>query len=282
MKSYCCVTGATGGLGRAFAVECAQRGWNVFLTDLPGTPLQELAEGLERQHGIGVRWQASDLMDPTQREAFWRYVGMSGTRFHALVNVAGVEYEGPFMERTLLELRSIVRLNIEATMEMTHNVLTHRDPCRTLRIINVSSLASFYPMPTKAVYAASKRFLLDFSRALQRELAGEDVMVTVLCPAGLPTTKESLEKIGAQGIMGQATTMNVGYVASKTLDAACAGRSVYIPGLVNRVLRALSAMLPTASLTGIIQKRWKKVSSEAGGSVDPFRSAASTQQGTGG
>ncbi len=262
MKSYACITGAAGGLGKAFAAECARRGWDLVLTDLRGELLQPLADGLERRYNIRVLTFPCDLTTPDQRSKFWRFVSESGLEFHTLVNVAGVDYEGWFKERSTRELRTIIRLNVEAVLEMTHGVLAYRDPCRKLRIINVGSLAGFYPMPVKAVYAASKRFLLDLSRALHQELRGDDVSITVLCPAGLPTTQGSITRIEAQGVMGIVSTMNVGNVARITINKALKGRSVVIPGVLNQLLRFFGELLPPLTLAGLIKKRWTKTNSE--------------------
>jgi short-subunit dehydrogenase len=136
-------------------------------------------------------------------------------------------------------------------------VLEYRDPSRTFHIVNVSSLAGFYPMPLKATYAASKRFILDLSTALNQELRASDVTVTALCPAGMPTTSCCIERIEAQGVMGRITTMIVGDVARGTLTSALAGRSVYIPGCSNRVLRALGTRAPAPLVARLIGSRWR-------------------------
>jgi short-subunit dehydrogenase len=113
-------------------------------------------------------------------------------------------------------------------------------------------------MPVKATYAASKRFLLDWSRALQEELRDQDVSVTVLCPAGMPTTPETVKAIDAQGWAGFVTTQSVGDVAASTVDAALKGRTVVIPGFVNQVVQILGALVPTSLLVHWIGSRWKK------------------------
>jgi short-subunit dehydrogenase len=141
---------------------------------------------------------------------------------------------------------------------MTHHLVGYRNPLVPFRIVNVASLAAFYPMPVKATYAASKRFLLDWSRALGEELRHQDVSVTVLCPAGMPTTPETVKAIDAQGWAGFVTTQSVGNVAASTVDAALKGRAVVIPGFVNQFLQAFSALVPTALLVHWIGSRWKK------------------------
>lgn len=267
MKSFVLITGATGGLGKAFAAECASRGWNLFLTDLSEEALTLVAAGLERMHGVSVHYYACDLTNAASRESLWQTIQQHGLRFHMLLNVAGIDYQGAFGERQVNELTAIVRLNIEATVDMTRRILQFRDQHRRLRVVNVSSLAAFYPMPVKAVYAASKRFLLDLSLALNRELQINDVTVTALCPAGMPTNPDCIRSIEAQGFMGQITTKNVGAVAARTIDLALAGRTVYIPGFVNQALWFLGSLVPPAVITYLINKRWREADQKAHGSM---------------
>lgn len=260
MNPWIFITGATGGLGKAFAVECASRGWNLFLTDLNPEALDVLASGLRKTCEVQIMCQACDLTDPASRSALFKAVRQSGLRFSMLINVAGTDHEGLFFERTRDQIRSIIRLNIEGTLEITHALLEYRDPYLPFHIVNVASLAAFYPMPVKATYAASKRFLLDFSMALRQEVRSLGATVTVLCPAGLPTTPECIQAIESQGLMGQLTTQDIGGVAAGTLDYALKGGAVYIPGRINRVLQIMGGFLPASLVASIIGSRWRSAS----------------------
>ena len=251
------ITGASGGLGKAFAVEAASRGWSLFLTDVQIEPLETLASGLRRTYGVPVRVSTCDLTDPVSRAALFQRLRADGLRFWALINVAGTDYEGPFFEQTSQQIRTIIRLNVEGTLEMIHAMLELRDPLSPFRIINVASLAAFYPMPVKATYAASKRFLLDFSLALREEVRPQGVTVTVLCPAGLPTTPGCVQAIEAQGFLGQLTTQDIGSVANLTLNCALAGRAVVIPGIANRILQVLGSLMPAPLVARLISWRWR-------------------------
>jgi hypothetical protein len=180
-----------------------------------------------------------------------------GLKFRGVINVAGLDYEGLFTERSNAEISSMVRVNIEATLFLTHTLLQFRNKLLPFRIINVSSLAAFFSMPVKATYAASKRFLLDFSIALRDELRDENVSVTVLCPAGLPTTQGSITSIEAQGVLGQITTADIGKVAFDTIEAAERGKAVVIPGTLNQVIRWLGGLIPAQTISFLIGRRWR-------------------------
>jgi len=253
------ITGATGGLGKAFAVECASRGWDLYLTDLHAEALQTLSGSLQTTYAVRTLHAACNLADAASRAAFFERLSSEGVRIWALVNVAGIDHEGPFFEQSRKQIATIVRLNIEGTLEMIHELLERRDPLKPFRIINVASLAAFFPMPVKATYAASKRFLLDFSLALREEVRDLGATVTVLCPAGLPTTRECVEAIEAQGWIGYATTCDIGAVADETLNAALKGQAICIPGRLNRLLRMLGGLAPASLVAYLIGIRWRQV-----------------------
>ena len=257
MESLVFITGATGGLGKAMAIECASRGWSLFLTDLRGDRLATLAAGLERSYSVRVRYEPADLTDADSRAALFAKMQADGLRFRGLINVAGTDHEGLFLERSPEQIIAILRLNIEATLIMTHAVLACRDQAVPFRIINVSSLAAFFSMPVKATYAASKRFILDFSLALRNELREQNVTVTALCPAGLPTTDGCIAAIESQGVLGQLTTEDIGKVAHQTIEAALRGKAVVVPGFLNQAARWLGGLLPATSVADLVGSRWR-------------------------
>lgn len=250
------ITGASGGLGRAMAVECARRGFDLLLTDIAQVPLCQIQQGIERQFGVTVYTKACDLTNDEDLNALFAYIDGRQLNPGMLLNIAGIDYEGGFLSQPSANITRIVQVNIEATLKVTHAALQRRRKDERFIIINVSSLASQYPIPLKATYAASKRFLLDFSVALAQELKSENVTVTALCPGGLMTTREALLGIAAQGIWGDLTTNDLGAVAHKTIDLALRGRHIYIPGCVNGILRILGRLVPGTLVAKLLYKRW--------------------------
>ncbi len=255
--SLALITGATGGLGKAFALECAACGWDLYLTDINEEQLAILANSLNKIYNVRTYYQACNLVDPSAREIFFTSLEEYAGKFSCLINVAGLDYEGLFTDQNREWISTIVRLNVENTLEMTHRLLQLRDPLTPFRIINVASLAAFYPMPVKATYAASKRFLLNFSLALREELKGTGASVTVLCPAGMPTTQTNIEAIEAQGWMGYATTRDTGRVAAAAIDAALRNKPVVIPGRINQFLRAAGSIFPATWIASLVGNRWR-------------------------
>jgi short-subunit dehydrogenase len=252
------ITGACGGLGRAMASECARRGFVLFLTDICDSGLESIRQGLVRQYGAEVYTHACDITDTAQVAAMFERIEGMEKKPGMLLNIAGIDHEGGFTALPGERIVDIVRLNIEATLRVTHAALAVRKKAERFTIVNVSSLASLYPIPLKATYAASKRFLLDFSIALGQELKYENVQVMALCPGGLPTTNEALQGIAAQGLWGSLTTNGLVPVAQRTISRALAGRRVYIPGMINRTLSILGAFAPPALVAHLLHRRWRQ------------------------
>lgn len=256
------ITGAAGGLGRALAIECGRRGFNLFLTDVNEAGLRCLQSGLERQFSVTVTTKACDLTSAVSVDEMLKVIDNHNIRFDMLLNIAGLDFEGGFTGREREKVVKIVSLNDAATLRITHAILERRRTGKHFTIVFVSSLASMFPMPLKATYAASKRFLLDFATSLRQELKNQDADVLVLCPGGLVTTKEAMEGIAAQGFWGDATTNRLEVVARKTLDRALAGQGVYVPGSLNRTLAFLGRIIPRSWVAAVVYWRWNHVHSK--------------------
>ncbi len=250
------ITGAAGGLGRAFAMECAKRGYHIVLTDINADGLNAIRSGIERKYGIRVSARACDLTSDSNVAELMAYIGGEGICVNMLLNVAGIDFEGGFMERDINLVLSILKLNLEATLRITHKVLEQRNRQERCYIVFVSSLASLCPIPLKATYAASKRFLLDFSYAIREELKSQNVAVLSLCPGGLATTKDTLKGIAAQGFFGNATTNHLEKVVHKTINRSLCNKSIYVPGLLNRAFSILGNFVPRRLLTRVLYARW--------------------------
>lgn len=258
MASKAFISGATGGLGRSFAVECASRGWDLFITDLDERRLENLAGALSSAYNISVDWRACDMADAGSRTRLLEAMRERGIRLHMAVNVAGLDHEGMFLEKSREQILSILNVNAVSTVDMMHSLTELRDKSRTYRLINVCSLAGMFPMPVKATYAATKRLLIDMTLALREEFRAINATATALCPAGMATNEELLKSLDVQGFAGRITTLEVGYITSRTIDLALKGRAIYIPGLINRALHGISRLFPATFVARMIGRRWSK------------------------
>ncbi|MGI6778888.1 MAG: SDR family NAD(P)-dependent oxidoreductase [Acetivibrionales bacterium] len=252
------ITGASGGLGRAFAIECAERGYDILLTDINVEGLGKVKTGIERQYDVCVYVKPCDITNDSEVDSLITFAKEAGIQLDMLLNVAGIDYEGGFVEQNFDNVSKILRVNIEASLRITYKALSLRRRSGRFYIVFVSSLASMYPMPLKATYAASKRFLLDFSIAVGQELKHKNVSVLALCPGGMPTTSECIKAIEAQGFWGGVTTNHLEKVAHRTISKSLCGKKVYIPGTINRIFSIAGKFIPTGITARLLYNRWSK------------------------
>lgn len=189
--AYACVTGASSGIGECFARQLAARRHDLVLSARSEAKLKALAEELSAAHAIKAVPIALDLSEPGAAQ---KLVGsLQAYEIDLLVNNAGFGAQGEFWEMSLEKQVQIVRLNVQALLELTHLLLPQMVGRRMGGVINVSSTASFQPIPYTSVYAATKAFVTSFSTGLAEELRPYGVKVVTLCPG---TTETNFFKAG--------------------------------------------------------------------------------------
>jgi len=257
---YCLITGASRGLGWALAEECARAGMNLILVALPDTGLAEAASTLGQRYGIDVRCREIDLTEPDSPDALHRWIGEQRLAVNMLINNAGIGAHGPFSESALERNRAMIALNISALVQLTQLFLPELKRHPQAYILNVASLAAFYAMPCKPVYAPTKAFVLNFSLALRAELAGTTVTVSALCPGGIISNEECRKLIAAQGFIGRISCHHPEEVARYALEQMLRNRAVIIPGLINKVARIMGVFVPLSLTQLFIRSRFDNTS----------------------
>ncbi|MEG4291336.1 SDR family oxidoreductase [Microcoleus sp. C2C3] len=182
------ITGASGGIGAAFATELAKRQHNLILVARSEDKLQQLAAQLQQEFNILVEIIVQDLTAPGATNAVFDAVVKKGWTVDLLVNNAGFGDYGAFADRPLGKQITMVQLNIVALVELSHLFLQGMRQRKSGSIINVASLAAFQPMPYLSMYAATKAFVLSFSEALWAE--NKDLGIGVLCLCPGPTESD--------------------------------------------------------------------------------------------
>jgi uncharacterized protein len=236
------VTGASAGIGAAFAEALAGRGMDLVLAARREDRLREMAERLSREHGVACEVVAIDLAEDGAPERLWQ-AAVAGGPVHLLVNNAGVGAQGPFAEVPLERQRAMIRLNVEALVELTHLALGEMRALGSGGIINVSSIASFLPLPHLAVYAASKAFVQTFTEAVWAEARKERVRVVALAPGRTPTEFQAVAGTGhvTMRTFGARTPEAVVEAGLAALEE---GQEGVVPGLANRVIAGIPRLLP--------------------------------------
>ena len=261
-QDYALITGASQGLGRAFAYECARKGMNLLLVALPGSGLEGVARDIEQRYGVQVGCIEMDLTADSSPEALYHWVLAKRVRLSVLINNAGVAYHGAFEDATLSDDETCILLNDLVTVKLTRLFLPELKRCPSARILNVSSLAAFFPMPYMLVYAASKAFVLSFSLALRAELRQTAVHVSVLCPNGIRTNDTCQDRIAANGLGARLTCMEPDRVARYAVRKMLQGTAVIVPGPLNQFIGMTSRFVPHSAAYHIASNIWRKASTE--------------------
>jgi uncharacterized protein len=234
------VTGASRGIGEAFARQLAVLGKDLVLVARDESKLQEIAAALSATHGVQVHVIASDLSQPGAAGRLWAETERLGVQVDLLVNNAGVGRRGEFATLDSDFQAAMVHLNVSAPVELTRLYLPGMRTRGHGGIINVASNAAFQPVPYMAVYSASKAFLLHFSEALAEEVGADGVRVMALCPGATDTAFWNVAGIW-EDRRGWMTSPEK--VVSSGLRAFARRRAFFVPGLVYSLLAFAASRL---------------------------------------
>jgi len=255
------ITGASGGLGRAYINECMKKGYQVLAVDINQNGLELIQKGMAQKFNMEILIFQCDITREESINELCDYMNEIGFEVDILMNVAGIDNEGGFLSREFFEIKKIIMTNIIGTLQITHKILSSSSRNRPFYMMIISSLAAKQPIPLKATYAASKRFLLDFSKALREELRGQNVNILTVCPGGLVTSYAVEKAIIGQGFFGAITTCNIEKVVSTSLRKLLRGKKEYIPGAFNKFTVFANRFIPVNFTVRILHKRWEKAQS---------------------
>jgi hypothetical protein len=229
------ITGASGGIGYELAIEFARHGHNVVLTARRRPQLEILASKLREEFGVSARVVTADLTQPQAPAALIAELERAGVAVGILVNNAGFASHGPLAETDLATTLDLLQVNITALTALTRLVLPGMLAGGGGRILNVASTAAFQAGPLMATYYASKAYVLLFSEALARELAGSGVVVSALCPGPTRTGFQRRARIEGLRLVRGAGLMDAGAVAAAGYRGLMRGRRIIVPGTLNRL-----------------------------------------------
>lgn len=233
------VTGASSGIGEAFARELAKRGFSLILvarradrlralqTDLGPAVVDPLCADLGAEEGVTL------VSRRLQRG------GIS-----LLVNNAGVGFRGRVTDQADENIAQLVRVNLETPMRLSRMALRPMLAAGRGALINVISMSAFQPVPYLNVYAATKAGLLSFTEALAEEVRGRGVAIQALCPGNIPTEFQTVA--GTKGSRFDRTgATSAAAVARSSLDALGAGATtLHIPAVADRAALFAQRFVP--------------------------------------
>lgn len=259
---YALVTGATGGLGKAFVDALAKRGYTLLLTGRSREKLLALQAEISSQYpNVESRIFPADLSSETDRKNLMEEISSTGLKLSLLANVAGADVQKGLTEYTQEKIAFQCRVNFEAAVALCHFAIARK--AERLEIVNVSSVSGIYPMPYFAIYSATKGALTSFSQSLRAEMKGKNVAVTAVLPGAMPTREDIKEQIQGQGLWGKLAAKSPQAVAESSLKAVRKNKRKVIVGFWNKMMRVGTFWIPSSWRLHFIAKRWSKISKDA-------------------
>lgn len=256
MSKTALVTGASAGIGKAFAEQLASDGFNVVLTARRKERLDELAAALETKYGVRAAAIAADLAEPGAPEQIFEQLKARQIDIDVLVNNAGFGIKTTFRATAWAEHAQLIQVEVTAVAHLTHLCLPGMVERGYGRIMHIASLAGLLPgTPTSTLYAAAKSFLVKFSESLSAELKDTGVYVCAVCPGF--TYSEFHDVMGTRGIVSKlpsAMWQNADQVAREGIDAVMRGEVVHVTGPINRALAAIAHVLPPKAARGLMRR----------------------------
>lgn len=247
------ITGASSGIGEAFAHNLAKKGANLILTARSEDRLAQVADELRGKYLISVHVFSLDLISPGAPRQLIERIRTDGLRVDILVNNAGFGKWAHFLSESLDTYDQMLSLNIDALVKLTYlcvpDMLAHGKG----GVINVASTAAFQPIPYQAVYAASKAFVLNFTEALAGEYRERGVHFLALCPGNTATNFMSTANANTTG-MPFSTPEEV---AEAGLNVFVKGKSYHVHGRANYLSSLLPRVLSRATVIRIVAGMFK-------------------------
>lgn len=253
MNKTALITGASSGIGEAFARKLAAQGYDLLLVARSRDKLEALGAELNEQHGVAAFAISADLSEEQAPARVVEEVERLGRQVDLLVNNAGFGLSGEFLSHPPERYQQQIALNVGALTELTHLCLPGMVTRGQGSIINVASLLSFFPFPYSSVYSATKAYVLSFSESLWEEYRGRGVRVLAVCPG--PTETNFFQTARDIETGNKRTPEQVVDTALRALER---GRSFVIDGSQNYMMALLGRLLPRRSIVKLFGSAIRK------------------------
>jgi len=252
------VTGASSGIGKAFAERFAKDGWHVILLARSEDKLKVIAEDLQKRYQAKTHVVCADLSHDNLYRKIYEEIRGSGIVVDCLVNNAGFGAIGNFIKLDLERQLEMIDVNIKSLVALTHLFLPGMVNQKYGLIINVSSTAGFQPMPYFAGYAASKAFVTSFSESVAAEFSDQGIQIINLCPGRTETNfgnaagfhHHPLDKRPAQ---------SAEEVIDETFRAILKRKTTVISGFWNRFAYCIEQLVPRSFVVQVLKRSFRKL-----------------------
>ncbi|MCX7708524.1 MAG: SDR family oxidoreductase [Clostridia bacterium] len=258
MNKTALITGASSGIGLAFAKLFAQKNYNLVLVSQSESNLKMAEIEVRKVHQKNrILTISKDLSQPSSPLEVYQLVKENSLTVDILVNNAGIQIYGNFHEVPLEDMERLMLLNMNSLVKMTHLFLTDMILQKSGKILNVGSTGSFQPCPLNAVYCATKGFVLYFSEGIGEELKGTGVTVTALCPGATDSNfAKRGNMIGTKLFSGKLQAADT--VAEIGYKALMKGKPVVMTSLADKLTAFSVRLMPRSLVTKLGMQMLKK------------------------
>lgn len=248
------ITGASSGIGEAIALEFARRGHQVVLVARRAERLHALAGSLSTKAHV----LPADLSSRTDRAALPGRVAALGLALDILINNAGLTGRALVAKSIPEQQLNLVEVDVAAVVDLCTRFLPGMVERGRGAVMNVSSLAGFYPLPGQAAYGAAKAFVLSYTESLRSELRGTGVVATALCPGPVATEMDDVAGFSAgerAAVLPSFMWKSADEVARAGIDGLAANKACVVPGGANRLTAAICRVAPQERLLPLLARR---------------------------
>ena len=250
---FALITGASRGLGMAFARALAECHCNLVLVARSAEPLHAFADELRRSNPVSVVTIHVDLSSTGAGQVLAEQLSNGDIPIDLLVNNAGFGLRGEFRALPILRQLEMLRLNNQAIVELTYSLLPGMLERRQKGIINISSTAGFQPIPFASAYSATKAFLTAFSLALEQELRSAGVTVVTVCPGRLRKNQNDESEQRARGKWA-GIYQSPDDVVEDALRVLANGGGLTVPGALNKFSVFAQRLIPRRLVPRLVAK----------------------------
>ena len=242
--TYALITGASSGIGKAIAEDLASKGYNLFLVARTESVLQKVATEIREKYKVKAEVFPADLTDQAAPQKIKDFCTSKELPVSILINNAGYAVFGLFEAVSLEQQLDMMQVNNTAMVRLCHAFIPILKNQPKSYIMNIASTAAFQAVPAMSLYAASKAFVIMFTRGLQMELAKSNVQVCCLVPGPTDTNFMNRANMGALKEMAAKFEWPAGKVAKIAVKGMFAGSLEIIPGMMNKVSYIFIKLMP--------------------------------------
>lgn len=253
------ITGASSGIGEAFAEAYAKQGVDLVLVARSKDKLDAIAARLSKKYGsCRIEVITADLSQQYPGAALLKQVKVLGLEIDVLVNNAGFGFASNFHNDENQRQREMISLNVGAVVDLAQTFLPAMLERGSGAIINIASVAGFQPTPFMTVYGATKAFVLSFSEGLWAEYCSKGIAVIAVCPGPVDTGFfEATGNASLRKAIPSRSMLSADAVVESTLKALRQGKSHVVPGAAMKLVSLLPRLMPRGVVATAVAKTMK-------------------------